>query len=89
MAALCAPGQELLPLGPRRSLGASPRHRQRCQLSLRLTRAGVPVDVVVLAGQAPPGSLASQDHQVPVAEAQAVVVLGQPAGAPPNEEMDR
>ena len=51
--------------------------------------AGVPVDVVVLAGQAPPGSLASQDHQVPVAEAQAVVVLGQPAGAPPNEEMDR
>jgi len=50
---------------------------------------GVPVDVVVLPGQAPPGSLASQDHQVPVAEAQTVVVLGQPAGAPPNDEMER
>jgi len=45
--------------------------------------------VVVLGGQAPPGSLASQDHQVPVAEAQTVVVLGQPAGAPPNDEMER
>ena len=73
--------------GPRWSLLGE--HRPRGEPRAAFVCAGVPVDVVVLAGQAPPGSLASQDHQLPVAEAQEVVVLGQPAGAPPNDEMAR
>ena len=43
----------------------------------------------IVEGAAPPGSLAAQGHQIPVAQAQPVVPVGQLVGAPESEEMAR